>query len=133
MKNESSQFEKDLSRQPIRDIPPHWRNQILREARDASETHCWWRNWRELIWPYPQAWLGVAAVWVIILLLQFQTSGTGSVQMMASDSAQPANRFAEHRQILSQLCEGLPAQVAHLPRKYVPGPGSLRHLIIATA
>ncbi|PYK58897.1 MAG: hypothetical protein DME21_14645, partial [Verrucomicrobia bacterium] len=68
-------FEKQLQRQPLRKIPAEWRGEILDAARRAHEPQpsqpaSWWRA---LLWPCPQAWAGLAAVWVLILALNSVT------------------------------------------------------------
>jgi hypothetical protein len=66
-------FEQELQRQPIRSVPEEWRTGILQAARHDARSQrlashvepiFWWRHW---LWPCPQAWAGLAAVWMIIL------------------------------------------------------------------
>jgi hypothetical protein len=45
----------------------HWRGRILEAATPAL---VWWRQW---LWPCPRAWAGLAAAWVVILLLNVTT------------------------------------------------------------
>jgi len=93
----NSEFEKRLQGQPMREIPADWRARIL-EAASPSEVGMarravhrglspersprrgdptfakpavadalpWWRQW---LWPCPQAWAGLAAAWVVILVM----------------------------------------------------------------
>src|SRR5438552_14253870 len=72
-------FDKRLQRQTLRPIPHEWRSEILDAARRAddpqpstfnSQPTSWWR---ELLWPCPQAWAGLAAAWVLILALNAAT------------------------------------------------------------
>jgi hypothetical protein len=79
------EFELRLSRQPLRQIPPAWRVEILSAARDAQAAHHASRithqSWLStlnhqlstLLWPHPKAWAGLAAVWVCILVLSLST------------------------------------------------------------
>jgi hypothetical protein len=66
-------FEQKLSLQPLRRVPPHWRGGILAaaaEARDTSRGEPRALRWlRDLLWPAPAAWAGLAGAWVLILLL----------------------------------------------------------------
>lgn len=72
-------FEQKLARQEIRPIPEEWRGAILgkvsKEAEPISTVtglpEPWWRN---LLWPSPRAWSGLAAAWVAIFILN---AGTG--------------------------------------------------------
>lgn len=73
-------FETTLQRQPLRRIPAEWRTDILaaaeaerRQTTIASATLasvCKSRL-RELFWPAPQAWAGLAALWLVVVALNF--------------------------------------------------------------
>ena len=75
------EFEQRLSNQTLRSLPEGWRNQILRDA-EAARIHEAQRPWRrglgeflrELLWPSPLAWAGLAAAWFVILLLNQATT-----------------------------------------------------------
>src|SRR4051812_6568694 len=66
-------FEKQLQEQPMRQVPGHWRGQILQMARKSEirnpkpEGQNSWLH--QLLWPCPQAWGALAAVWVVVLFL----------------------------------------------------------------
>jgi len=66
----SDNFESQLQRQTPKPLPPEWRAEILQAARQAaaqpSRPATGWSAW---LWPCPQAWAGLAAVWVAILTL----------------------------------------------------------------
>ena len=89
-------FENQLQRQPLRELPAEWRSQILGAAagstpRSKSATAMdWVAGW---LWPHPRAWAGIAAAWVLILLLHFtspdephfaERSGSMTVQSLAA-------------------------------------------------
>jgi hypothetical protein len=92
MNDETEQFERRLSRQPLRQIPGEWRSAILRAGRrDTVPKNKWdadtaslpkW-NWRtslaEIFWPHPKAWAGLAVVWVFILAMNFSCRDKSSV------------------------------------------------------
>ena len=63
----NSEFENHLQRQPLRDIPPHWRGRILAHAQPEAGG---WRNW---FWPAPRAWAVLGAAWVVIFILHLST------------------------------------------------------------
>lgn len=109
-------FEQRLLRQPLRSVPPAWREAILSQASRAAGADSpavGWRHllrWgdgvlRELRWPSPRAWAGLAAVWGMIAVLN----------LVASGGAEPASRPApgaarqfwqmlkEQRQVLAEL------------------------------
>lgn len=84
-----NEFEDRLRRQPLRAMPTAWREEILSQAHAAAAVNrpssihlertfaatVRWRL-RELLWPCPQAWAGLAAIWVAILAIHLVTSGS---------------------------------------------------------
>jgi hypothetical protein len=70
----NTEFEDQLQRQPLRELPAEWRSQILGAAaasapRSRSAMFAdWVASW---LWPHPRAWAGLGAAWVLILLLHF--------------------------------------------------------------
>src|SRR5262245_9148408 len=78
-------FERQLQRQTIRDLPPEWREESLRAARVESrssqrvltEPDMSW--WRAFFWPSQQAWAGVVTVWLVIAALQFSSAETAKL------------------------------------------------------
>jgi hypothetical protein len=75
----SDDFEKSLQRQPLRQIPPEWRAEILHNARaaDAPRSVANWpllavsKLWLELVRPARRIWVGFAFVWILILAVNF--------------------------------------------------------------
>jgi len=80
-------LERQIGRQPLREIPPGWREPILKAARQAALRSCparpdrlapWWRavlalldrRPSALLWPSPTAWAALAAAWIGILAAQ---------------------------------------------------------------
>jgi hypothetical protein len=63
----NSEFENQLQRQPMREIPQHWRVRIIAAAQPAPS------RWHEWFQPWPQAWKALGAAWVLILALHFTT------------------------------------------------------------
>ncbi len=77
-----NEFEQLLRKQPLRAIPPEWRTEILATKRTTSRSKrvtpfhgaastdsvAWWRQW---LGPSPAAWAGLAAVWLVILAVNF--------------------------------------------------------------
>jgi hypothetical protein len=76
-------FEKRLQRQPLRELPPEWRSQILKSAvpsRHSPPVACNSflstinHQLSTLLWPHPKAWATLAALWVGIAVAQFAAS-----------------------------------------------------------
>ena len=114
----TDEFEKRLQRQALRPIPREWRGEILGAAgRAGSHPHSivtpqltsWWRG---LLWPCPQAWAGLAAMWGVILLLNL--ASRDPVQVAKSSNTVPAQELlialGEHRRLLAELI-GTPAVI----------------------
>ena len=127
----NSDFEKRLKRQPLREIPSDWKKDILSTATQAAEGRsvpiaCSW--WRELLWPCPQAWGALAAVWVVIFGLQFASRQSGTPQSIQVVDATAPTVFALYRenQMLAQSDRHLPAPTpaAEPPKVFVPRPRS---------
>jgi hypothetical protein len=102
-------FESELKKQTVRQIPSHWRGQILSgAARDLSlamrgRKASW--SWRELFWPAPKVWAGIAAAWVLVFFLNV-SSGTPAEITTVASSASGIDRvqgFEERRRLLVEL------------------------------
>jgi hypothetical protein len=83
MNDETEQLEHRLSRQPLRQVPEAWRADILSAAERASRPKpqasflsTFNHQLTTLFWPHPKAWAGLAAVWVLILAVDFSTRDT---------------------------------------------------------
>jgi hypothetical protein len=79
-------FEKQLKRQALRQVPDEWRAEILQKAeastRNSKSAETQNPSWLStlishlstILWPHPKAWAGLAAVWIVIGSLQFASS-----------------------------------------------------------
>jgi hypothetical protein len=102
-------FESELKKQTVRQIPAHWRRQILSHAesdrRDETGAHKPSWSWRELFWPAPKVWAGIAAAWVLVFFLNV-SSGTPAETTTVASSASGIDRvqgFEERRRLLVEL------------------------------
>jgi hypothetical protein len=129
-----NEFEKKLQRQPVRRIPAEWRADILRAARAEADPRArrarpsWLSTlhsrFSTLLWPCPQGWGALAAVWLVIAVWKFYPS---EAQTIAQDNSHPPKEvqsafFARQRD-LSQLLDSF-APAAVLPA--FPAPRSDR-------
>ncbi|HVU28591.1 MAG TPA: hypothetical protein VHG71_12750 [Verrucomicrobiae bacterium] len=100
MNGELEQFENRLRHQTLRQIPAEWRDKIIGPTSSLSSLAkikkmeagkmSVLRFWRELFWPNPKAWAGLAAVWIFIFILNFSTRdkvpmGAGKVSPSSPD------------------------------------------------
>src|SRR2546427_258934 len=112
----TNDFEKRLQRLHMRPIPREWRGEILDAARRAgahqlsTPSSRTTPRWRELLWPCPQAWACVAAVWVVVLLLNLASHDP--VRVAKASNPAPAQELfmalREHRRLLAELIETPP-------------------------
>ena len=101
MNEENKQFEQRLSQQPVKEVPPVWRAEILAAARAAQPTpqvarvakHSFLSTINEqlsaVLWPHPKAWAGLAAVWVGIIVLNVSTQDRAVPRMERAEPASP--------------------------------------------
>jgi hypothetical protein len=91
----SDDFEKRLQRQPLRRVPPDWREKILKEASSSRHPSFVIRHsllstinsgLSTLLWPNPKAWAGLGAVWVLIFALHFASRENSQVLATAPAS-----------------------------------------------
>lgn len=136
----TEEFEQLLQRQSPRPIPAQWRSEILAAAREASRTKAEAQLARgsefsgcvsalkALLWPCPQAWAGLAAVWVAIFALHVasQEKPRRLAKHQPPPSAQALASLKEQNQLLLELLgPPVPAAVAP-PRIIAPPPRSER-------
>ena len=72
-------FEKQLSRRPVRPLPGKWRAEILDAARSAAaKSHAAKSDsrdpflvnlWRELFWSCRRVWTGLAVIWLAVVIV----------------------------------------------------------------
>ena len=130
------QFERRLSGQPLRPVPAEWRAEILEAVdralsvehrepvcRRPSTLGSW--LWA-LLWPHPAAWAGLAAVWVLILVVDF--SNRDRSPAMAQNSAPPAPEIMaelkQHQRMLAELIGARESSDADEPKSAAPRPRS---------
>jgi hypothetical protein len=103
-----NEFEKQLASRPPKSVPAEWRAQILKEARAASGApvpSAFPLSWlRELLWPNPQAWGALAAIWIVMAAFQFMTPGTAPAGGGAVAKI-PVPSFTEQRRELARLLD----------------------------
>jgi hypothetical protein len=126
-------FEKQLERQPIRPVPAAWRAEILKAAEAAGPAPSFLSTINSqlstLLWPCPQAWAGLAAVWVVIFALNH--ASLDKPDMMAAKSYPPSPEIMmalqEQRRTLAKLIDSNDQPTAEPPKSFIPRPrGEIR-------
>ena len=127
-------FEQRLQRQLMRQVPPEWREEILSVAQQPSRPiHVSRFTFHAsllstLLWPHPRAWAGLAAVWLVILAVNFSTRG--DTQVLAKHLTPPSPEMVlalrEQERLLSDLIAPTQTPVAERPKPAAPRPRSDR-------
>jgi hypothetical protein len=142
MKMNMDDFEQKLQRQPLRQIPGEWREEILRAADEVGTARRAVRgrlgeaslpNWLSIIlWPHPTAWAGLAAVWVFIFAVNFSLRDPAPVR--AEKSAPPSTEvmveLRQQQRMLAELMGPRDTRDADRSKSFVPPPRSERAEIL---
>src|ERR1019366_505206 len=138
-------FESRLQRQPLRQMPPDWRAEILAAAREAQApvhasriTHRSWlstfnHQLSTLFWPHPKAWAGLAAVWIFIFAVNFSLRDPSP--RMAEKSAPPSPEVMvalwKQQRMLAELVGPREEHDADRSKTQAPQPRTQRVEILA--
>jgi hypothetical protein len=88
-----------------------------------------WQWLRELLWPAPRAWAGLAAVWLVILVVDFTTREALPADL--ANRAVPATLvqrelLSEQHQLFAELVGPAEPRVPDRPKPAAPQPRSQR-------
>lgn len=129
----SDDFEKRLERQTMRSIPGEWRREILQCAKNNSAVEhrgflsALDQNLSTLLWPCPQAWAGLAAIWIVILAMNLSSE---EPKPKFAKSEPPSRDFIlamkEQRRLYLELVGTSSNEVAEPPKELAPRPQSKR-------
>ncbi len=137
--NDRDPFEERLRHQPLRPVPPAWRDEILRAARASAgpvtapvgPRSSWYSaieaRLSALLWPNPRAWAGLAAAWLVVLGLNFAAHEPARSQA-ASQAVPPSPQMREllrqQEQLLAELIGPMDDTIADHPKPAAPQPHS---------
>ena len=133
-------FEKKLQRQMPRQIPAEWRAEILsaatkKNSHPAAQTGWPLLNWlaipwRDLIWPSRRVWAGMAAAWVVIVVVNLRD--VREIQMARHDFTPPSPAvmmaWRDQERSLTDFSEQSEARDVDRPRRLTPTPRSERQI-----
>lgn len=136
--NRDDQFEKRLSRQPVKPLPPAWRAEILAAAEQAATSrtaqradYSWFANLRSqlagMLWPSPSAWAALGAAWVLILVLNFnlrETAPDTFVRNSGVGSPRMEGALKQKQRMFAELAGFGEIREADRPKSLVPRPRS---------
>jgi hypothetical protein len=132
----SDDFEKRLQRVPLRQIPSEWRDTILKGATTSRPRSPASRRsllstinsgLSTLLWPNPKAWAGLAAVWVLIFVLNREAKeGSPMMAAVSTSSSETVAALKDQQKILVELIGSNEPQEIDKPRHFPPWPHSER-------
>ncbi|MDE3068310.1 MAG: hypothetical protein KGJ60_12255 [Verrucomicrobiota bacterium] len=131
-------FEQRLSRQPLRRVPAEWRGEILTTAQEGAVSHppapaardsifsTFATGLSALLWPCPQAWAGLAAVWILILAVDFSTRDRtpALAEKAAPPSPEVVAQLRQQQRLLAELIGPRDTGDADRSKSLAPGPRS---------
>jgi hypothetical protein len=132
-------FEQKLQRQPLRQIPGEWREEFLAAATGQGsrvvgrEQEGRWPSTlvsrlSSLLWPHPKAWAGLAAIWIVILAVDF--SLRDKTPAVAGKSLPPSPEviveLRQQQRMLAELIGPRDTSDADRSKPLVPQPRSER-------
>lgn len=131
----SDDFEKRLESQPLRRIPSEWRKQILPGTKSSPHSSFTSRHsflstlhsqLSTILWPNPKAWAGLAAVWMLIFAIQFETKNQTPLVATVSASArtQTVTMLKDQQKILAELMDNAEPRDVDKPRRLPNQPHS---------
>lgn len=131
-------LEQRLERQPLRQVPTEWRAEILTAAESAVALRhsppvtrsSWLSTFNHqvstILWPNPQAWAGLAAVWILIFAVDF--SVRDKTPVVARKSAPPSPEVVaemkQQQRLLAELFGARDTGNAGQSKPMVPRPRS---------
>jgi hypothetical protein len=149
--NGEDEFEQRLQRVARRPVPLAWRDEILATAAADARSRGLGQESREgsppyvgaytsllgslnsllskVLWPHPRAWAGLAAVWLVILGLNYATRDP-STRHYARYTAPPSPEMREilrqQKQLLAELVGPIGKPQTQPPQPAAPQPRSQR-------
>jgi hypothetical protein len=140
MNEEMDQFERRLSREPLREIPAEWREEILAAATSHHPLPVERRSFLStlnsqlstILWPHPAAWASLAAVWIFIFAVDLSTRER--TPTIAQRNPPPVEVIVEMRQqqrLLAELIGLREVKEADRSESLTPRPRSERNFEIA--
>jgi hypothetical protein len=135
----------------LRQVPAEWREEILSAANKVGTARrvvhgrlgeASLPNWLStlnsqlstILWPHPQAWAGLAAVWILILAVDFSVRDKSPVmaEKFAPPSPEVVAELKQQQRMLAELIGPRETHDADRTKPFVPQPRSERAEILMT-
>ena len=138
--NDMEPFERRLKRQPLRQTPAGWREEILSAAKEVQPQHRssatavdsllsrFNRRLISLLWPHPVAWGGLAAIWIFIFAVNVSMGDkTPTVaEKVTPPSAAVVAELRQQQRMLAELLGANESGDADRQKVFIPAPRSER-------
>jgi hypothetical protein len=138
MNEETEQFEQQLKRRSLRQVPAEWREGILAAASQAqpaknsqpvagrSFLSILNKRLASVLWPHPVAWGGLAAIWICIFAVNFSVRDREPTlaAKVVPQSPEVVAQLKQQQRLLAELLGPNDSPDADRPRIFVPKPRS---------
>ena len=128
-----NEFEQKISRQSLCQIPGGWRTEILAAAdvnqrgavRAFTSAAAIRSRLRDIFWPHPRAWAGLAAIWIFIFAVNFSMRDKSPVvaDKISPPSPEVVAELKQQQRMFAELIGASDAREADRP-KFLPLPRS---------
>lgn len=95
------EFEQKLSRQTFREVPEHWKGEIISAANPANKFQEK-SFFHELFITFRWGWTGMTTIWLILLAFSNSESAPG-YEVAESDSRKAIESMAQNHKDINQL------------------------------
>ena len=130
----NDEFEQKLSRQPLKKIPGEWRAEILAAAdlnrresiREFTFAATVASGLRQIFWPAPAAWAGLAAIWIFVFALNFSMRDHSEIaaKKSAPPSPEMVTELKQQQRMFAELIGANDLRAADRPKLFLPRPRS---------
>jgi hypothetical protein len=144
MNDEMEQFERRVSRQPLRQLPADWRGEILATANASAPPaanaarpgflSALNHQLSTVFWPHPKAWAGLAAAWIFIFAVNFSMRDPSPrvAEKYSPPSPEVIVELKKQQRLFAELVGPLQPSDADRQKMFSPKPRSQRAEMLMT-
>jgi hypothetical protein len=144
MNDEMEQFERRVSRQPLRQLPADWRGEILATANASAPPaanaarpgflSALNHQLSTVFWPHPKAWAGLAAAWIFIFAVNFSMRDPSPrvAEKYSPPSPEVIVELKKQQRLFAELVGPIQPPDADRQKMFAPKPRSQRAEMLMT-